>query len=878
MKKLLLLSAILTVTFGSARAQLTSTVTSQKHDPAFSMGRDFWFAFPSNDWGTNEGGKYMRIYITSTKNTTAYVTSEGQTTAVPVGAYKVGSFRVPEFWEMESSGIVENKGIHVYDTNADLSVYFISDDAYTSDGSYVIPTIGWGTDYVVAAYGSLIEGSGQQYDEPSECVIVANEDHTVVELTPSCDCRKCPSGNDMGDANSTIVVFPAGHKFSDTLNRGQSLQLMPVKATGLNGFDLTGTIIHSNNPIGMIGGSMQPDIPNGVPYADFACEMIPPVRTWGETYYATSFYQPANSTDDSALYLFIASKAGQIIHRQTCTDTPIVECTIPNQYGIFWDELPLRQKFWSSAPFLVVSYINSANYPTGNTNGKGDPAETNINPREGFTKTVIFQTPQAIGNIIPYYNYANITVNVKDAQKTLFDGKGVSGIPAQCLDSNWEIFTVPNIASGAHTVTGDDSGVGVYIYGYGYDESYAWSSPGLVSTFQSPDSTPPVATVFANCASGSVVISDTGTLASKLDEVRLDTAFNMTYKPDTSWSDGSERASTSYNFFVGDPTKPAYLQVSAFDYAGNRTTITTAYSPFGVVIQPPLQNLELWVSGNPPNIAYDTIVNSGQEPLILTGLHLLYGNRGFSIFDSIGGPLDLSPLPPGGRRLIQIQFEGLKAPTAVDSIIVGGDCQSVGSGAVIGRLGPDFIAFGGSFDTCLVGTYKTLELVGVRDTSSIYYVTIDSIWSDNPVFFYNSSLPVVSPLQTQLFPVTFAPTAPIPYNGNLFIRVTGEEVVSVPLSGIGYTASADVFVATNPTSQASVIAMDDGRSLEIILPGEMAVPANFELVNVLGQNVLRAALTGENPTIDASGLPRGVYFYRLTVGSGSQSGKVMLGE
>src|ERR1700679_1109872 len=113
MKKILLLTAILTLTFSAAHAQLSSTITTQKYTVA-SAGSDFWFALPSNQWGEDLGGKYIRIYITSQTNCTASVSSNGTTTNVSVSANEVSTFNVPEFWEMESSGIVENKGIHVY--------------------------------------------------------------------------------------------------------------------------------------------------------------------------------------------------------------------------------------------------------------------------------------------------------------------------------------------------------------------------------------------------------------------------------------------------------------------------------------------------------------------------------------------------------------------------------------------------------------------------------------------------------------------------------------------------------------------------------------------------------------------------------------------
>src|SRR5277367_2359196 len=110
MKKILLLSALLCLTFGSARAQISSMIISQRPDLP-PHGRDFWFAEQSNDWGQDLGGKYMSIFITAPNNCTANVEAGGSLTPVPVTAYAISTFKVPEFWEMESSGEIENKGI-----------------------------------------------------------------------------------------------------------------------------------------------------------------------------------------------------------------------------------------------------------------------------------------------------------------------------------------------------------------------------------------------------------------------------------------------------------------------------------------------------------------------------------------------------------------------------------------------------------------------------------------------------------------------------------------------------------------------------------------------------------------------------------------------
>ncbi len=890
MKKLLLLSALLCFTVCSARAQLSSTITSQLHDPTFSMGRDCWLAVPSNDWGVNSG-KYIDLYITSTASTIAYVEAGGVTTKVSVTAYNTSTFTVPVSLEMESSGIAENKGIHIYSNDADLEVYFLSYDNNSSDGTYIIPTIGWGEDYVVASYGSLFEGGGTYaYDAPSELTVVASEDNTVIEITPSCNCRKSMTGNDSGNAQSRVVAFPAEEPFSVTLNRGQSMQLMPVLAEDPDNYDLTGTFIHANNPVGVIGGSMLSNIPADYAYSNFLCEMIPPVRTWGETYYSTYLEQPPGQpSHDAERYLFISTVPNQIIYRTVCPNDQSIECQFTNQYGIYWDEVSGAAKFWSNAPFLAVAYSNSSTYPDG-INGDGSPSESAINPREQFTNVVVFETPSGTS----FTNYANIICNINAAQSAFFDGRGVVGLPAQCIDDTFEMFTLEKIAPGVHRV-GSDSGVDVSIYGYGFSAFYASSTPSGVATFHSPDTIPPLATTMTECYQSFIHVSDSGLLPnpadtqSGLDAIWIDSSHNMIFQPDADWIEGSGADTSGYTATVIDPTKPGIVTVQVYDLAGNLTTVTTTYIPNYALIVPAEQNLGVWINGA-PNIAYDTIYNKGTLPFDITELQLLKGDVGFTLHDSIGGPLDLSPLAPNERRVIQIEFAAVEPTYVVDSIIFDGQCNSM-SVAVIGSGGAnDFLVTSQTwvnepYDGTPASYTKTVEI----ENLSTKPITIDKgTWPDAH-FMAVTAFPLIVPAAPGrvAFQINYTPDANslTPFSDRTQGTWTSPNVLATDGtesprfdSLIGNAVTPLAVNEDNSTTDATILPTNDGRSIEIILPTNINGSVTFELVNVLGESVLHETFSTGTQNVDASSLPRGVYFYRLTSGQMNQSGKVILGE
>ncbi len=761
----------------SAQGALIHHKVVPEHNVAPPQGRDFWFSMMSNYWGQNLGGKYMRIYITSANNCTAYVQSlvGGAIIPIPVTAKKISSYLIPEFWEVESSGVPENKAIHVWSTTADLTVYDMSHNDYTSDGSYIIPTIGWGTDYVVAAYGSLFEGSGTYvYDLPSTAIVTANQDNTTFTIIPSADLRQCTSGNASGDANSGIVVYPKGSPATFTINRGQCMQFIPVKATDPDNFDMSGTIIHSNQPIGVSGGSVCPNIPADFPYCDHVEEMIPPIRTWAETYYGTNYTQPPGEPNkDFARYLFIASQNNQTIYRTNCASGTDVEAVITNQYGIYWDEVEGPEKFYSNAPFLCVSYINSATYPD-NVNGLGDPAECVINPKEQFTKTVVFETPISVGNIVPYTDYANIITRISDEHNTTLDGKPILSIPSQCIDDTFDIRTIPNVAPGTHIVQ-SDSGVGVYIYGYGFDESYAWAGSFGTGTFHSPDTIAPLVDTTGQCINAMVNVKDSGLLPdgvdkqSGLSEIRVDSVYNMSYTIDPNWVEGSGAPSSSYSMFVVNTSFPAILVVEVYDLAGNMDTVTSYYEPLIDSIKPPLKNLGVWIVG-PPNgspqsvkgLVCDTIYNTGLLPYDITELALLYGNVGFSLWDSTGmNPVDKSPLLPGQRRVIDIQFTATKPTPVVDSIVLSNGCFRETVAVIVSGGANDFLVTSQNWLNKAYPWGPYTENVNIVNLSKDSITVQSGSWSDPHFVALPNQFPIGVPKSpgSVTFNINYTPTA-----------------------------------------------------------------------------------------------------------------------
>jgi hypothetical protein len=726
---LVLFAGVSSEAVAQSRIKHVITTRAKGYPPVF--GRDLWFTMAQNYDAGGSNGKYYMLYVTSPNNTTVNIQITGSSTQkFAIQQEQVVAFRIPLAWEVTSSGVIENKGIRVWSDNADLTAYLLSRNPYTSDGMLIIPNIGWGKDYVVAGYTSLFELS---FDYPSEFCVVANQDNTSAQITPSWDIRASHQPN--------TVLHPHSVPFSEFFTRGQCAQYQLTQAKNTDDYDVTGSLVSANLPVGVVGASECPNIPPDYTYCDHICDMIPPIRTWAQTYYTAPFINRKGGDSFCA----IASADGQTIYR--ADNTGIHAFAQLNKYSYYrQSDIDVAQKFYSDKPFMLVQYINSTGWPDGGTlnNGIGDPAMVVINAVEQYTPKIIFQTPTILGGQNSFSNFVNILIPISHEQQTKYDNVGIASAPGGTkirIDNQYEAYRFVNQKPGTHKIV-SDTGVGCYIYGYGSYDSYAWSGAFGSRTFNDPDSIPPVVDTMGMCFCAHVTAKDVHVNASKLSS--LDSVVNMNYYPDPTFVDGSSRDSSYYDMCVIDSSKPAYLHVSIFDMAGNATLVASTYTPQVAVIVPPVRNFGTGISGQ-TTFAYDTIVNTGKTNFSLSILKLRNGNRGFSIDPSN----DLSPLTPGERRVLKLDFSPVQPQTEKDTIVFGDACVTEYA-VLIGNGGaPDFTPTGVDFGCILLGDSVNNTKVTVVNPSPVP-VTIDSIWVDDPVHFtYLGTVPIVLPAKTQ---------------------------------------------------------------------------------------------------------------------------------
>ncbi len=250
-----------------------------------TKGTEFWIGFIENLPLGGNGSPEFSLLISADNNASGTISfpATGYTQNFSVQGGQCTQVNLPSaILYAQGSEIVDQKGMQVTSDNA-ISVVAQHHRAYFSEASTVLPLHELGDSYMIITYtDSLKLNSGLP-----EFVIVAAEDNTVVDITPSA---------------TTQWLRPAGTSFSVTLQKGQTYQ---VQAKG----DLTGSLIKTRNGkrIAVYSGSTFTTVKCAAtsPLYDMAF----PMRSWGSDYMLMPFtpgvgdlFRILAAEDDTKLY------------------------------------------------------------------------------------------------------------------------------------------------------------------------------------------------------------------------------------------------------------------------------------------------------------------------------------------------------------------------------------------------------------------------------------------------------------------------------------------------------------------------------------------------------------------------------------------------
>lgn len=401
-------------------------------------------------WDQGSGSAhYVEITVTARVTTTFSITigpDENPFETYTVNANDKRQIRIPtNMVEPIGSEKIENKGIHLVSENP-VNVYALNYDANSADVALIYPIQSLGTEHFALCYTPDVNGT---IGRNSEFLIVASEDSTIIEITPSVETDK---------------KQPKDSTFSITLNKGQLYQVQSMNQDYLSAQgDLTGSYISSNKPVAFYCGSHGTRIPSGFCCWDHLYEQVPPIHSWGREYFAV----PLKSRQQDR-YRILASEDNTKIH---ITGKSTVTINKGQYYEfVLYHNQPSR--ILADKPILVAQFSQSKDVDASFTGGNGDPFMIILSSTTQVKNDVTFVAYNS-SHITRYY--VNIISLSSDIENIKFQNQSIAGEFTPFPDSEYS-YAQKAISAGTYQLynTDPDRGFLAYVYGYGGVESYGY--------------------------------------------------------------------------------------------------------------------------------------------------------------------------------------------------------------------------------------------------------------------------------------------------------------------------------------------------------------------------------------------------------------------
>lgn len=402
-------------------------------------GTDFWFGFMENRLRGDI--HYLEITVTSRIGAQLTVTYGPDDTPIwndAVGANS--SIILPidyDLLEPMGSETIEDKGIHLRSTNL-VSVYAFNYRTQSSDVAVIYPTASLGKEYFAMCYtphpSSTIESN-------SEFLIVASEDNTTVNITPSVDTDGGHKANEM---------------FSIPLNQGQSYQVQSMNSIVPGQGDLTGSHISADQPIAFYSGVKSTSVPFSGNSRDHLYEQIPPTSTWGREFFVVPLRSRTKDT-----YRVLAAEDGTTVIIEGINSTILLN---RGDYKEFELNSSQACRIISTKRVLLAQYCRSQT--VDGSSGVGDPFMIIISPVVQKINDITFEA--YVSELITNIFYVNIVTLTSEVDAITLDGNSIRNHFKVFPAGIYSYAQVP-IAKGTHRLLNDHPGGGFLacVYGFG---------------------------------------------------------------------------------------------------------------------------------------------------------------------------------------------------------------------------------------------------------------------------------------------------------------------------------------------------------------------------------------------------------------------------
>lgn len=374
-----------------------------------------------------------------------------------------------------------NSRVLLVSADQPITVQLTLDTANRMESYTVMPTTAYDTLYTVATFSGW-----SQYSERSGFTVVASQDGTAVRFTttvPTWDGR-LPFQED------TVI-----------LNKNQAFSMRSRYGGSRDSTDLTGTLIHSNKPIGVLPFSIAA-APSSPPPPGFPGTMSNPILWPGLGWYGKPLMEPQLS-DNAAGSLFYTIPFRRhdtslvrvvAIKNNTSIDTNGVTIPLALNRGKFSDILftgPLKIETSEPVVAMQLAFSGGADLAEDTIYSNGFPPDpdtvdipyggtmmTQLFPVDKYSRAVQWITPDPAQrptlqdrppNAHTWEHYAIITAPVSTADTVMLDGKRVF-FSYTHKDGNY-VSAVYKMIPRQHVVEAEEP-ISVTAYGFEWDDSY----------------------------------------------------------------------------------------------------------------------------------------------------------------------------------------------------------------------------------------------------------------------------------------------------------------------------------------------------------------------------------------------------------------------
>ncbi len=480
-----ILNGTLTISGGTApNANVTlSGVSVQSPSDLSNTGTDFWVGYGYQSLMSSSNNQQMVLYFSSKQDAvvTVEIPSLGYTQSYNVTANTaLVSNPLPKAGVQDARLFttgVSNRAIHVYSNGIPISVWAHIYASQSSGATMVLPTNTWGSDYRVLTVGGQTN-SGSPH---SFFFVIASEDNTVVDITPSADIT--------ANSQGTTTLYPANVPFSITLNKGQVFNAMGKLNTSSNGVDLTGTTVKSRNcqPIAVFTGNGRVQLSvGGCSFTDGGSDNLIqqmfPKGVWGYKYLTVPFKDM-----EAGFYRVMVNDPTTVV-RINGTALPTTSLINGFYYQIETAQPNMIEsdKPVSVAQFIATHACNGTGIPGfPNTGIYGDPEMVILSPVEQAIKDVtVFSASQ----FSIQRNYINVVVKNSGVGSFTLDGVNVSSqFTPHPADANFSIAQFSGLAGGvSHTIISSEP-FNATAYGFTNNsdhESYGYNAGTLLKDLE----------------------------------------------------------------------------------------------------------------------------------------------------------------------------------------------------------------------------------------------------------------------------------------------------------------------------------------------------------------------------------------------------------